>query len=482
MIDVIKSISIGSGFCELETHEPRPYRWISDKCTFYINDKNIKTVTLHIESSIDCKILDVIGAKILEKSNTHIKLDVTDSTITIKFEHFVPQIVIGTSDTRKLSYKLLGITIDDKTIPIESVFHIPDKLTHTLYSAQQDISIVEYGEYGEMFIKTSKNNIDGKINLNSYQTSFYAHRSGWNNVIQSLFDLHNDNGIHFDGFLENTFVWKKQKFISTQRIPYKTDWIGVFHNPPNMPAWFSDNGGHPNSILTDIVFKQSLKCCKGIYVLSQYHANYLKLFIPEIPINVLYHPTEIPNNLFTYDKFVNNPNKSIVTIGWWLRKLNSFFKLKSSYKKIQISSIEKCKTVVERLRLIEKLVYDIQISENEYKSVEIIDQLSNDDYDEVLSKNIVYLNLYDSSANNSIIECIARRTPLLVNKLPAVVEYLGEDYPFYFRDEEEAEAKLNDTDLIYQTHTYLCNFENRKKILMSTFIEDFKNSFIYRSL
>ena len=112
----------------------------------------------------------------------------------------------------------------------------------------------------------------------------------------------------------------------------------------------------------------------------------------------------------------------------------------------------------------------------------MIDQLSNDEYDEILSKNIVYLNLYDSSANNTIIECIARGTPLLVNKLPAVVEYLGEDYPFYFSDDKEAEYKLNDLNLIRKTHEYLCTFDNRKRILIDTFMEDFKNSSIYKNL
>ena len=138
--------------------------------------------------------------------------------------------------------------------------------------------------------------------------------------------------------------------------------------------------------------------------------------------------------------------------------------------------------MVTRLRAIEKTIYDIKITDDEYKSVEFVDRLTNDDYDELLSKNIVYLNLYDSSANNAIIECIARGTPLLVNKLPAVVEYLGEDYPFYFTDDQEATRKLNDLNLIRRTHEYLMSFENKKRILMETFIDDLKNSSIYKNL
>ena len=154
----------------------------------------------------------------------------------------------------------------------------------------------------------------------------------------------------FVSSLENTFVWRKQKLLLNQQLPYKKDWVGIFHNPPNMPSWFSDNGGHANMILSDFVFKQSLEYCKGIYVLSQYHANYLKHFIPEIPINVLYHPTEVPSKRFTYENFVNNGNKRVIMIGWWLRKLNSFFTLKSPYKKLRILPIDKCKITLTKLQ------------------------------------------------------------------------------------------------------------------------------------
>ena len=41
------------------------------------------------------------------------------------------------------------------------------------------------------------------------------------------------------------------------------------------------------------------------------------------------------------------------------------------------------------------------------------------------------LSLVDASANNAVIDCIARATPLLVNPHPAVIEYFGADYPTY---------------------------------------------------
>ena len=477
--NIEKLIYLGEGLYELETHEVHQYRWASDEFDLLINDNNIKIITLNVEFIDDLNILEIIGANLISKTNNQIQLYILDKIIKVKCEYIIPKLKLGTSDTRKLSFKLFSISIKKLILQIENILYVPSKFFN---KSLNDNLLIKYGEYGDIIIKTNKNNQLGKINLNNNQISFYSHRSGWDYVVKSLFDLNNNNGIHFDGFLENTFVWRKKELLENQEIPYKKNWVGFFHNPPNMPAWFSNNGGHVNTILCDSIFKESLKYCKGIYVLSNYHAEFLKHFIPEIPINVLYHPTEIPSNVFTYDKFLNNKDKSIIMIGWWLRKLNSIFQLKSPYKKIRILPIKKSKTIINKLEDIEKSIYNLKITDEEYESVKMIDQLSNDEYDEILSKNIVYLNLYDSSANNTIIECIARGTPLLVNKLPAVVEYLGEDYPFYFSDDKEAEYKLNDLNLIRKTHEYLCTFDNKKCILIDTFIDNFKNSSIYKNL
>ena len=98
------------------------------------------------------------------------------------------------------------------------------------------------------------------------------------------------------------------------------------------------------------------------------------------------------------------------------------------------------------------------ITEN-YNSVDIIEHLSDIDYDILLSENIVFLNLVNSSAVNTLIECIVRNTPLLVNKLPAISELLGEDYPFYYSDYEEAHSKISDIELVKQTHEYMIKLE-----------------------
>ena len=65
-------------------------------------------------------------------------------------------------------------------------------------------------------------------------------------------------------------------------------------------------------------------------------------------------------------------------------------------------------------------------------NINFIEHVDNKNYDLLLSENIVFVNLVDASAVNTIIECIVRNTPIIVNKIPAVVEMLGENYPMYY--------------------------------------------------
>ena len=92
---------------------------------------------------------------------------------------------------------------------------------------------------------------------------------------------------------------------------------------------------------------------------------------------------------------------------------------------------------------------------------QVLDWIEHSDYDELLTSGVVFLDLYDSSANNAVIECIARNTPLLVNRLPAVVEYCGEDYPLYFDDLDHASRLLCDTDKIIEAHLHFKNMDRR---------------------
>ena len=114
-------------------------------------------------------------------------------------------------------------------------------------------------------------------------------------------------------------------------------------------------------------------------------------------------------------------------------------------------------------------------------SIDFIDKLSNDDYDELLTENIVFINLVDASAVNTIIECTVRNTPIIINKHPAVVELLGPNYPLYFSNSysnyfemnKEICELLSDTNNIKKAYQYLCKQDKSRFN-----INNFKTSFI----
>ena len=325
-----------------------------------------------------------------------------------------------------------------------------------------------------------------KISL-THQRSFSAHRCGWNYAIQALQPLHSPRGILFDGFLESSFLWKNYKNIPTN-VPYHLPWVGFLHNPPNMPKWFGYQDS-PQTLFAQADWQESLRQCKGLFCLSEYHAQWLRQQT-NLPVSALIHPTELSVQQFDYDKFINNPRKKIVQLGWWLRKLTAIYRLPISknnrlgYQKIKLnpafssSSFKHIQDLVEQEKTVESLTFEPAFLKNTHE----VHHLDNGAYDELLSQNIGLSILHDASANNVVIECIARATPLLINPLPAVVEYLGKDYPMYVHNLPEAAEKAIDLEIILSTHRYLQSCSTRAKLSASYFRESFKASEVYQQI
>lgn len=108
-----------------------------------------------------------------------------------------------------------------------------------------------------------------------------------------------------------------------------------------------------------------------------------------------------------------------------------------------------------------------------------LSHLTNEMYDSELTKNIVFINLVDASAVNTVIECICRATPIIVNKHPAVVEMLGCRYPLYFPDgldlpsmNEAVNKLLANTDNIRKANIFLQNLD-KTKYSIEYFVDDF---------
>ena len=110
-----------------------------------------------------------------------------------------------------------------------------------------------------------------------------------------------------------------------------------------------------------------------------------------------------------------------------------------------------------------------------------MEKINDETYDELLKTSIIFIKLLDASAVNTIIEAIARNTPILVNPLDAVIEYLGKDYPFYYNSMEEATKKANDPYLIRKTYFYLKK-KDKTFLTIEHFISSLRNLKIFQSL
>jgi hypothetical protein len=112
----------------------------------------------------------------------------------------------------------------------------------------------------------------------------------------------------------------------------------------------------------------------------------------------------------------------------------------------------------------------------------VLDRVPNDQYDELLSQCVVFVNFTDVGVSSTVVECIAQGTPLLVNRHPSLIDYLGESYPFFYSDLEQAARKLADKDLIRQTGEYLSRIASGGRHTALRFVENLHAGFVYGRL
>ena len=298
-----------------------------------------------------------------------------------------------------------------------------------------------------------------------HKINLIDHRGGWKTVIENLEDkdFFNKSSIYtFYDLMEHDFLWRTDHKCENK-------WFGVVHCTHNPPPHLDSI--NINKLFDNKNFIDSLDNCVCIISLSKYVAKFLTQKLQSIhkyiPIKILKHPTELKNiKLFTIKNYIANNNKKIIQIGQQCRKLTSIYQLKTKLDKVWLTgnkNLDYCNRILENEQNILQTPIDKNTVKMYYTSTE-------EEYDDLLSKNIVFIDLFDASANNTVVECIARNTPIIVNKLPAVVEYLGSNYPLYFKDLNDID-KLLSIDKLTQAHEYLKNM-NKKDLDIDFFTKE----------
>jgi hypothetical protein len=313
-----------------------------------------------------------------------------------------------------------------------------------------------------------------KLDLNGTVAVYGQHRNSFSRLIEALNPLGKETGgVRFIPFIEKYFVWGEDtgEAKSATPFPLDTPWIGILHVPFDAPTWF-DPEISPEVIFETELWQRSLQFCRGIICLSEDMRRDLSLNLPEVPNVALFHPTELSVSPFDPNAFMDN--KRLVQAGDWLRKLNAI-------SAIDVGGAEK----VRLLKNSSENYIKTERAKFGYTPSGIVNDtyfIENDAYDQMLSSSVVLCLMYATSANNLILECIARGTPIIVNPLPAAVEYLGADYPLFAEDVVEAGQKFKDEELILTAHTYLRNLPTRNRLDYQSFLSSLASSSFYENL
>lgn len=367
-----------------------------------------------------------------------------------KIKYYFNNEIINTiikSTQSKTSYNILMNIFG--TTSLEYKWGLEDKIKNNILKIDDIKWLIEQSIYKHYYLHNKLNK--GDNNTSGFNIDYIdqydrtgCHRSGWRYVVDNISNIStlNKNAIKLDLYVDRTFHWCREEMVSNEIIPYKTPWMGFIHHT----MYKDDSCYNCIELLKNKYFIESLEKCKGLIFLSKYlKDNFEKLaLINNIKLPKLfnlYHPTETVNNLWHYKSWKGD----VIQIGSWMRDMNAINKLKYDKKHILIGKQIEFKYIC----------YTNEINNN---NIHKINYLNNDEYDNILSSYVVFLKLYDASAVNTLIECIVRNTPIIINKLPAVVEYLGEKYPLYYNNIDEVPSLLKRrwfNNKIKKAHKYL---------------------------
>ncbi|PHX39964.1 hypothetical protein AO263_15225 [Pseudomonas sp. NZIPFR-PS5] len=275
-----------------------------------------------------------------------------------------------------------------------------------------------------------------------------GHRFGWRYVLDSIAG-HSDGlalpKLCLDDFVERTFQHDDTDFV------WKTPWVGIFHHPPGVPEWF-DPSAPLQKILKSDRFLASLPYLRGAIVLSEHLGNWLTACI-DVPVRVLKHPTGTSVPMFDLSGWTSQPRRKVVQVGWYLRNYRAIYQLPDHRRLSKVHLFQDRPWIREAMTRTDR--YSPTSHRKDHGTVEVVGRLSDRSYDDLLSKSIVLCEYFDVSATNTAIECIARNTPFLVNRHPALEEYLGKNYPLFYDSIEEASSMAADTKKVREGYEWL---------------------------
>ena len=285
------------------------------------------------------------------------------------------------------------------------------------------------------------------------------HYFGWGYIINQLkktLCIEEDAPI-LHAFTDCTIFWGDKD----RPLPLEP-WVGFVHSaikpqPGRQPGFCVDE------LINSQSFQNSLPYCKGLITLTNHTKNYLQSKL-EVPVYQLWHPKQKENCFFDVDAYFDKP--TLRHSGFELRDVAKFFTCKTSLKKdLYIGHMHNYELIVSELRF-------HGVSPKACGITPIYEFLSNEQYIKTLTSTIGFAYYYDCAASNALLEHIVSHSPVVVNKIPPIVEYLGEDYPMYYENiSHNLDQYLLDKNFIQETSDYLKQRSQKKEFTIEYFCE-----------
>jgi hypothetical protein len=248
------------------------------------------------------------------------------------------------------------------------------------------------------------------------------HRSGWIAVMDAMRSVATGSGILLDDCPIQTWQFERRRW------PYQEPWAAIFHSPIAVRSpCVDDVRASADGTWGRWNFRASLPMFRGGVCMASSLTDYWRRRTHK-PCITLRHPTETGVPQWNQGEFLRHP--TMLQLGFHLRDLRAIFRVPPcpgwSYIRVAPQHPHhqrRDRTIAAAFQgEVNTLVRDIP-------------RLPNDRYDALLARCVVLTRLFGVAACNVIVECIARGTPLVVDRTPETVEYLGDDYPLYAGEE-----------------------------------------------
>lgn len=322
----------------------------------------------------------------------------------------------------------------------------------------------------------------GRLDLTAREVG--DRRARWATALRALGPLHASGGVLFDECVDATFGWV-DPLRSTRRV-HVTPWVGCVHGVPAPPAHLVPFARHGLPALWRTPeLQRSLEHCRGLFTFTERAGDWLRDHT-SIPVSVVPRPFDAPRAQFDFERFARGSERQLVQLGWWMTRLNAICDLPIVIgNALGVSKIRGVPAAHHRMAVglaRADRERDGWSAPGAILATTDAGALAPADRVRVFETAVVFADLYDANADPVVAECIGSATPVLVNRHPAVVEYLGREYPLYFDSLDDAAAKVVDLDVIESAHQRLCSDEVRLRATPAAFMSAIRDSDVYAGL